>query len=409
MPPKVSMDAKVEQRTVLRFLSRAGNTPIECWREMRTVFGADTMSKSWIRVWHKRFSEGRTSFKDDKHTGRLRSSRTKDKIKRVERCLQKDQRVTVRQLAEQTNISKSSVHTILKKDLHLSKLAPKLVPKVLTDEQKNFRVKLCNENLELLSNKPNLMESVITCDESWISVREIETKQASSVWIPKGSHAPRPAKARRQRAERKAMLTVFFDTKGVVLAEFLPPGETVDMDQYCATLKRVKEAIRKKRPKLWGGAGSGEESPGLSSSTKTTPQATPQHRHWLSSGRKNNIDLLAHPPYSPDLAPCDYFLFPRLKQELRGVQHRNLQEMKDAVMKVLRKIPAVEFERALMSMPIRWMKCVKAAGEYFEGRHLAIDPSEHGLEIVFGEGSEQEESSSEDEGPEEVPENSISD
>ncbi len=48
------------------------------------------------------------------------------------------------------------------------------------------------------------------------------------------------------------MLIVFFDKKGVVQAEFLAPGETVDTDQYCGFLLRLKESIRRKRPHLWG-------------------------------------------------------------------------------------------------------------------------------------------------------------
>ncbi len=62
--------------------------------------------------------------------------------------------------------------------------------------------------------------------------------------------------------------------------------------------------------------------------------------------------------------------------------------MKKAVLKVLKKIPQEDFATALMSLPIRWMKCVMAEGEYFEGRHLPCNPSNHDLEIVFGEDSE---------------------
>ena len=130
MAPSPTMDAKVEQRTVLRFLARQGKPPIECWRQMSTVFGPATMSKSRIRVWHKRFLQGCNSFKDDRHTGRPKSARTPQKIKTVEAALRKDRTLTVRQLAEETNICKSSVHGILKKDLHLSKVAPKLVPEL---------------------------------------------------------------------------------------------------------------------------------------------------------------------------------------------------------------------------------------------------------------------------------------
>ncbi len=112
---------------------------------------------------------------------------------------------------------------------------------------------------------------------------------------------------------------------------------------------------------------------------------------------EQNMNLLAHPPYSPDLAPCDYFLFPRVKKKLGGVRHANVQVMKAAVLKVLKKISPEDFATALMSLPIHWMKCVSADGEYFEGHHLPIDPAVHGLEIVFGEDTDSESSSSDQE------------
>ncbi len=102
------------------------------------------------------------------------------------------------QLALETNLSKSSVHTILKKDLHLSKITPKLVPKDLTVEQKAFRKRICEENLALLSERPDLMDFVVTGDESWVSVLEVSTKQQTCEWIPKGAKDARPTKARPQ-------------------------------------------------------------------------------------------------------------------------------------------------------------------------------------------------------------------
>ncbi len=92
---------------------------------------------------------------------------------------------------------------------------------------------LYQENLDLLHEKPDLMESIVTGDKSWVAVLEIKTKQFSCVWIPKGSREEQPQKAMRQSAECKTMLTAFFDVKGVVLTEFLPAGETVDSDIYC--------------------------------------------------------------------------------------------------------------------------------------------------------------------------------
>ncbi len=147
------MESKVEQRTVLSFLARSGKMPIQCWREMQGVFGNQVMSKNRVRVWHKCFLAGRTDFKDNQHTGRPRKARIQDNIDKVQEALQEDQRLTVRQISQLTDIPKSGVHTILKKDLHLSKVAPKIVPKLLTEEQCRFRVRLCQENLGVTQTK----------------------------------------------------------------------------------------------------------------------------------------------------------------------------------------------------------------------------------------------------------------
>ena len=304
----------MEQRTALCFLAWSGKTPIQCWRQMDSVFRADCMSKTRVCMWHKRFLQGRTSFKDDKHTGQLKTTRTPENVQKIRTLLDRDKRLSMHQIAEETNIPHSGVHTLLKKEMNLSKIAPKVVLKLLTEEQKRFRVCLCQENLDLLRDQPNLMEKVVMGDESWISVLEVETKQSSCVWIPKGVTDQCPQKAMRQRAERKMMLTVFFDVKGMVLTEFLPSGETVDSDLYCQTLKNLKEAIRRKHPQLWGAR-----------LRRDQPCPFLLHHNNASSHTcvltlaligESNIEMLAHPPYSPDLTPCNFFLFPRLKNHL---------------------------------------------------------------------------------------------
>ncbi len=99
---------------------------------------------------------------------------------------------------------------------------------------------------------------------------------------------------------------------------------------------------------------------------------------------ESNLMMIAHLPYSPDLAPCDYFLFPRLKAELRGRKFRGVAELQTAVKQALKSIPQEDYRAALETLPVRWMKCVKNGGQYFEGQHIQINPEEdHGL--VFGD------------------------
>ncbi len=66
--------------------------------------------------------------------------------------------------------------------------------------------------------------------------------------------------------------------------------------------------------------------------------------------------------------------------------------MKAAVHRALRDIPPEDIAQALrQSLPIRWMKCVKSNGEYFEGSHLIVDPEgDHGLVVHHDDEDEEE-------------------
>ncbi len=96
------------------------------------------------------------------------------------------------------------------------------------------------------------------------------------------------------------------------------------------------------------------------------------HTSNMTLGFLFDQDLLAHPPYSPDLAPCDFWLFPLLKAKLRGIKHRNLPQLKQSVRRVLRSLPEQSFQDALLKLPMRWRKCVTSGGDYFEG--CGVDP-----------------------------------
>ncbi len=336
--PTALTERKVEQRSVLKFLCKTGATPIQCWRQMSAVFGADCMSKNRVRVWFKRFQQGRESPKDNKHPRRKKTTGSDTNVTRVNRALTADQRKTVRMLSEELDLPKSGVHRILKADLKLLKIAPKLVPKLLNDEQKAFRKKLCTENLEALSQDDTILSRVITGDESWVSVREVDTKQMSSQWIPKGSCDLRPVKAKRQCAKKKVMLTVFWDENGPVLVDFLPRGESVTSDRYVELLGRLKENIRRRRLHLWQKDPSAND-PEVCKFIIHHDNAS-SHTAAISLAFFLNIPMLPHPPYSPDIAPSDYFLFPRLKAELAQMpmQARTIPVLQEAVQRVLRRI-----------------------------------------------------------------------
>lgn len=76
--------------------------------------------------------------------------------------------------------------------------------------------------------------------------------------------------------------------------------------------------------------------------------------------------MVGHPPYSPDLAPCDYFLFPKLKKLLRGQRFSDPQTAVATMIDLLYKIPNSEFSNCFDKWFERMEKCIRAKGDYFE-------------------------------------------
>ena len=74
----------------------------------------------------------------------------------------------------------------------------------------------------------------------------------------------------------------------------------------------------------------------------------------------------SHTPYSPDLATCDFFLFPRMKRNLKGKRFQNVEEVREKTTEALKAITLQEFQNCF-EWKKRWNKCIDSQGEYFVG------------------------------------------
>ena len=102
-----------------------------------------------------------------------------------------------------------------------AEICAKLVPKILTNEQKVNQRNVCLDYLERIENDKNFFKHVITGDETWIFEYDSDTKRQSSEWHT--SNSPCPKKARMSKSKIKTMLICFFQSQGVVRKEFVPP------------------------------------------------------------------------------------------------------------------------------------------------------------------------------------------
>ncbi len=85
---------------------------------------------------------------------------------------------------------------------------------------------------------------------------------------------------------------------------------------------------------------------------------------------KWGISVLEHPPNTPDLMPCNFSLFPKLKAQLRGRRFCSIQAVQEEVTQILKSFPVSVFEDVMHELVIHWLKCSAVNRDYFEGDHV---------------------------------------
>ncbi|UYV77106.1 hypothetical protein LAZ67_14003324 [Cordylochernes scorpioides] len=233
----------------LLFCVKNGFKGADIFWMLQTAYGDAVMSRRRVFEWYKRFKEGREETADNECYGRPSISTTPEKVDKVLELVREERRMTVREVAEEAGISFGLTQSKMENILGVRRLNAVLVPKDLTFDQKNARKETASLNLEATGDDPELLKRVITGDETWIYGFDSETTQQASEWCFK--NVPRPKKARKAPSKVNVMLTVFFDYQGIFHHEFQQQGSTITADSYLGVLRRLREAIKQKRPELW--------------------------------------------------------------------------------------------------------------------------------------------------------------
>ena len=152
------------------------------------------------------------------------------------------------------------------------------------------------------------------------------------------------------------MAMVFWDKEGILMTNYLPKGQTVNAEYYSNLLCRLKEALKEK----WRGK--------LRKGVLFLQDNAPPHKAGKTMDVLKNLGFqcIDHPPYSPDLAPSDYFLFPNLKKALKGRKFSNDSEVIAAAEQYFSDQTSEFFLEWLKKLEKRCAKCVELQGEYVE-------------------------------------------
>ncbi|CAF1497357.1 unnamed protein product [Didymodactylos carnosus] len=187
----------------------------------------------------------------------------------------------------------------------MRKVTSRWVAHKLSDEQKQQRLRVCRQNLAKIQTGKWRLSDVITGDETWIYHRQIGRKSSNATWI--SENEPPRAIVRRNRSELKILFSLFFKSNGPVLIHKVDKGKTIDHNYYIENcLKPVINEIRKQ-----------EKSSRTKCIKSLHDNGRPHiHRDVIDYLTEEGIEIIRHPLYSPDLAPCDFWLNDYIKINL---------------------------------------------------------------------------------------------
>ncbi|GFS21440.1 transposase [Elysia marginata] len=204
--------------------------------------------------------------------------------------------------------------------------------------------------------EPHGLSHIVTGDETWFPFFILLPKRLNRMWVD--GQADRPVVLRPGFQSQKRMFIVFFNYSGPLVVDILPQDTTMTATYYVQNvLSQVKSAINEQRPKV-------STSRTLLFHDNAGPHKA---RVTTQSLRELGIQVLPHPAYSPDAAPCDFWLFPILKDRLTGRKFDHIQDLAKAVNSELQTMTEEDYQGVFLKWQIRLKRCIESNGEYSEG------------------------------------------
>jgi len=142
-----------------------------------------------------------------------------------------------------------------------------------------------------------------------------------------------------------------------VLAEWVPSSQTVNQQYYIEVLTKLYEGVRRKRQELW-------RNSWILHQDKAPVHNALSVKQFLAN---KNITVIEHPPYSSDLAPCDFYNFPKITSVLKETHFVSVENVKAKTAEILKILIEHDLRNCFEPWQHCMQLCVNSEGNYFEG------------------------------------------
>lgn len=307
----------------------------------RTIYG-------WIQL----INEDKFSFGKHPPPGRPRSEFRIQLKCRIETLVDGDNHLSTRYIADVLGTNKQTVHDILTNELGMRKVCSTWVPANLSNKNKADRVVAARNILKELNK--GIADRYLVQDKIFVYWDACRTKQQNKVWLKNGQQKPQVAKPK--TTVRKTMLLISFTCNPPrFVVEGLPKGVTVTSEYIVEYLKSTRSKLQKlqRNPIRWDQV--------IFQWDNARPHTAQNSVDFLT---KSGCQIIKQSPYSPDLNACDAFLFTELKDNVRGLEFSDSDDVVCHVTHFLRQLDENHLERQLERLKGHCKEVIRRGGIY---------------------------------------------
>lgn len=340
---------ELEQRYVIKYLLRKNLSSQEIVSEIRNTYKEEAYSQAMIYNWIKEIKLGRTDLSNLPSTGKPVDDQIDPHINYLLEC---NPFSSARMIARKLHIAVSTVTDHLHNSLGMKNIYFRWIPHRLNSSQKDIRVKTSKQILELLQKaKRNNYIFVLTGDESWFEYC-YNFKRKWVLLNDKGDDFTRPTDI-----QKKTMITCFFNGNGLQLLDIKPQSVKINASYFVENiikkLEKLDVVIKAKKQKQM---------------MMLHYDNAPSHNAMLVKEylSKTSFQKVPHPPYSPDLALCDFGIFGTVKTSFEGKEFESENQLFEELENFF-KGKSKEFYISLFhEWENRLHRCIDLKGDYVE-------------------------------------------